>query len=130
MLLKLFWIKKNNVWINAKNKWLYIQKIKNKNSSTKQKNNCWISFHIGRHIRHMNEKNQKKIKLKNHTMFYYKHDWHKKTLTLGWPRRSGSPSVFDLFFYALQCVTYLCNLPCIIGHNKWKKLIYICNLLL
>ena len=26
MLLKLFWIKKNNVWINAKNKQLYIKK--------------------------------------------------------------------------------------------------------
>ena len=30
MLLKLFWTKKNNVWINAKNKWLYIKKSKTK----------------------------------------------------------------------------------------------------
>ena len=30
MLLKLFWIKKNNVWINAKNKWLYIKKLETK----------------------------------------------------------------------------------------------------
>ena len=34
------------------------------------------------------------------------------------PFQSDSPSVFDLFFYAIQCVIYFCNLFCIIEHIK------------
>ena len=31
----------------------------------------------------------------------------------------NSPSIFDLFFYVVQCVTYFCNLFYIIEHIKW-----------
>ena len=34
------------------------------------------------------------------------------------PFQSNSSSVFDLFFYAVQCVIYFYNLLCIIGHIK------------
>ena len=34
------------------------------------------------------------------------------------PFSSNNSSVFDLFFYVVQCVIYFCNLFCIIGHIK------------
>ena len=58
------------------------QKIKDKNSSTKEENHCWMSFCIGRCIRHMNKQNQKEQRSKNRTMFRCKHDWHKKNIDI------------------------------------------------
>ena len=39
-----------------------------------------MSSHIGRRVRHMNEKSQEEQKLKNHTMLHCKHDLHKKNV--------------------------------------------------
>ena len=78
MLLELFWIKKNDVWINAKNKRLCIKKPETKIHQQNKK--ITVECHSISTIMYAiwMKKVKKNKNKKNHTMLHYKHDWHKK----------------------------------------------------
>ena len=96
--------KKNDVWINMKNKWLYIKKSKTKIDQQDKKNHCWMSFCIGHCIRRINEQSQKRQKSRSRTLLHCKHGRHRKNIDLKKKRQFNRKTIEKI----LELHTIIC----------------------